>query len=281
VPVTDATVPATGATVPVAAEAAGATVPAAGTGDVVLVEVAAFVAVAGVSVAADGLSAPAAGARAPVVVPASEVVAWVTVTTGALPEVAVDWAGLGGTAGAPEVACEAVEETGDVTEPTVEETGDVTELTVEVTGDVTELTVEVTGDVTELAVEVTGDVTELATEVTGERGDAGDVSEVAACACRENRSISTKIPAATIASCTARKAMRRTIGCGITSSHSPETGRGTRARYRGFSHAHPGQAKLARKLDMLFGHHRTAPWRDQARRIAPFTECSRDAVLRR
>ena len=138
---------------------------------------------------------------------------------------------------------------------------------VEETGGATELTAEVTGDAMELTAEVTGDVTELTAEVTVERGDAGDESEVAACACRENKSINTKIPAATIASCTARKARRRRIGCGITSSHSPETGRGTRARYWGFSHAHPDQAKLAPKRDMLFGHHRTAPSQDQARRI--------------
>jgi hypothetical protein len=95
--------------------------------------------------------------------------------------------------------------------------------------------VEVTGDVTELTAEVTGDVAELTAEVTVERGDVGGgVSEVAACAWRENRSIITKIPAATIASCTARRAMRRRIGCGMSSSHSPETGRGTRARYREF-----------------------------------------------
>jgi len=200
-----ATVPVMGATVPVAVEAAGATVPAAEAGDVVLVEVTAFVAAAGVIVVAGCLSAPATGASAPVVVPASEAGAWVTVVIGALPAVAVEWAGLGATAGAPEVACEAVEETGDATE----------------------LTTEVTGDATELVAEVTGDVTELVAEVTAERGDAGGVSEVAACAWRENRSINTKTPAATIASCTARRAMRRRIGCGITSSthRKPDVGR--------------------------------------------------------
>jgi hypothetical protein len=50
---------------------------------------------------------------------------------------------------------------------------------------------------TELAVE-TG---ESAEELAGPRGGGGSV---AACACRENTSMTTKIPAATIASCTAR-----------------------------------------------------------------------------
>jgi hypothetical protein len=50
---------------------------------------------------------------------------------------------------------------------------------------------------TELAVE-TG---ESAEELAGPGGGGGSV---AACACRENTSMMTKIPAATIASCTAR-----------------------------------------------------------------------------
>jgi hypothetical protein len=134
-----------------------------------------------------------------------------------------------------ELACEAVEETGDVAELALE----VTDEAVEETGDVAELTAEVTGDVAELAAEVTGDAVELTAEVTVESGNPGGVSEVAACACRENRSMTTNIPAATIASCTARRAMRRTIDCGITSSHSPETGRGTRARHQGFQSRAP------------------------------------------
>jgi hypothetical protein len=56
------------------------------------------------------------------------------------------------------------------------------------------LTVEPT---TELAVE-TGESTE---ELAGPGGGGGSV---AACACRENTSMTTKIPAATIANCTAR-----------------------------------------------------------------------------
>jgi hypothetical protein len=120
-----------------------------------------------------------------------------------------------------------------------EEAGEVVELTAEVTGEVTGDVAEETCDVVELTAEVTGDVTELTAEVTGERGDVGSVSEVAACACRENRSMITNIPAAAIASCTARRAMRRTIGCGMSSSHSPETGHGTPAHHRGLQSRAP------------------------------------------
>jgi hypothetical protein len=181
----------------------------------VLVDVTAFVAVADVCVAADGLSAPVTGASAPVVVPARVAGASATVAIGALPEVAVEGAVV-------------AELTAEVTGEVAEETGDVAELTAVVTGDVAELVVA------ELTAVVTGDVTELTGEVTAERGDPGSgVSEVAACACRENTSMITNIPAATIASCTARRAMRRKIGCGMSSSHWPETGRGTRAHYQG------------------------------------------------
>jgi hypothetical protein len=266
------------------------------TGDEMLVEATAFVTVAGVCVAADGLTAPATEASAPVVVPASEVGAWATVAIGALPEVAVEEAdpaavaagtadvaeaeltapdpelveslpgreapdplapaeGLGAAAGAArEVVCEAVEETGDVAE-----------LTAELSGDVAELAAEVTGDAAEPTAEVTGDAVELTVEVTVESGDPSGVSEAAACACRENRSMITNIPAATIANCTARRAMRRTIGCGMSSSHWPETGRGTRAHYQGFQSRAPRPSYVGLKLDMLFGHHRTARSQDHAR----------------
>jgi hypothetical protein len=68
---------------------------------------------------------------------------------------------------------------------------------------------------------------ELAAELTVESADDGDGlgggGPVAACACRENTSSTRKIPAATIASCTARRAMRRAIGCGMGYSHPPGT----------------------------------------------------------
>jgi len=265
------TVPVMGAIAPVAVETAGARVLAVETGDIVLAEVTAFVPVADVCVTvADELSAPATGASVPVVVPASEAGAWATVPIGVSevtvegvdpaaaatgtadvaadpeltvadpelveplpcaeePESVVPTGGLEA-AWASDVACETVAlacETVVLACEAAEETGDVAELMSEVTGDVEELAAEVIDDAAELTAEVTGD----AAEVTVESDDPDGVSEVAACACRENRSMITNIPAATIASCTARRAMRRTIGCGMSSSHSPETGRGTRAHH--------------------------------------------------
>jgi hypothetical protein len=75
------------------------------------------------------------------------------------------------------------------------------------------------------AAEVTGDVTLFTVDLSPERladcpdWPGGGVSSVAACACRENSSMITKTPAATSASCTARRAMRRAIGCCMTAPH--------------------------------------------------------------
>jgi hypothetical protein len=63
---------------------------------------------------------------------------------------------------------------------------------------------------------VAADVTVPAAEVT-EPGPAG---AIAACACRENTSKTTRIPAATIATCITRRAMRRKTGCGMSSSRT-------------------------------------------------------------
>ena len=238
----------------------------------VLAEVTAFVPVANVCVTvADELSAPATGASVPVVVPASEAGAWATVPIG-VSEVTVEGVdpaaaatGTADVAADPELTVadpELVEPLPCAEEPeSVVPTGgleaawasDVACETValacetvvlaceaaEETGDVAELMSEVTGDVEELAAEVIDDAAELTAEVTVESDDPDGVSEVAACACRENRSMITNIPAATIASCTARRAMRRTIGCGMSSSHSPETGRSTRAHNQGFQSRAP------------------------------------------
>jgi X-X-X-Leu-X-X-Gly heptad repeat protein len=54
---------------------------------------------------------------------------------------------------------------------------------------------------------------------------AAGVAEVAACACRENTSKTIKIPAATTATCTARRAMCRKASCGMSSSHPTGTDR--------------------------------------------------------
>ena len=61
--------------------------------------------------------------------------------------------------------------------------------------------------------------------LAGADGVEVDGARVAACACRENTSKTTRIPAATIASCTARRAMYRKIGCGMSSSRPTGTDR--------------------------------------------------------
>jgi hypothetical protein len=183
----------------------------------------------GVSVAAGWLGALAAGASAPA-----------AVGSGAA-EVAGGWAGLAEAAGptvpepvavAPGVELEAAEATGDTAELTVDVTGDTAELTVEATGDVTELTVDVTVEAVDVCVD-----------------DKGASAAVAACAGRENTSMIAKIPAAASAACTAPRAMRCTIGCGMSSSTRRETGPLTYPWRR---------QQTSRNLDLLFGHHRTA-----------------------
>ncbi len=85
-----------------------------------------------------------------------------------------------------------------------------------------EFTAEVT-EVTGLAAAFTaGPTDERAEDGADPTGDR--VSRVDACACLENSIMMTKIPAATIASCIARMATRRAIGCGMSSSTCPETG---------------------------------------------------------
>jgi hypothetical protein len=70
--------------------------------------------------------------------------------------------------------------------------------------------------------DVTGFVAALTADPADERADDGAdprddrVSRVDACACLENSIMMTKIPAATIASCIARRATRRAIGCGMS-----------------------------------------------------------------
>jgi hypothetical protein len=69
---------------------------------------------------------------------------------------------------------------------------------------------------------VTAEVTVPMAEVT-EVGQGLLGGVVAACACRENASKASMIPAATIATCTARRATCRTIGCGMSSSRTTGT----------------------------------------------------------
>jgi hypothetical protein len=79
-----------------------------------------------------------------------------------------------------------------------------------------------TADVTGATADATGAGTAGAgtagAELTGGAGAAGG-AKVAACACRENTSKTARIPAAAIATCIARRAMCRKIGCGMCSSH--------------------------------------------------------------
>jgi hypothetical protein len=100
--------------------------------------------------------------------------------------------------------------------PTVEvtvEVAEVAEVAALVTGDVAVPTVEVTDDAAVVSVEEAVDPVDVWVDVRGDR------AAVAACAGRENSSMTTRIPAAASAACTAERAMRRTIGC-MSSSHS-------------------------------------------------------------
>jgi len=102
------------------------------------------------------------------------------------------------------------------------------ELTADV-ADVADVTVEVAADVTEEVVDVRAEVSVLVTcEAAGPEVVAVD-GAVAACACRENTSKTTMIPAASIAHCAARRAARRKAGCGIGGSPPRETGPDTTA----------------------------------------------------
>ena len=74
-------------------------------------------------------------------------------------------------------------------------------------------------DVTGAAADATGAGTAGAELADG--AGAAEGAKVAACACRVNTSKTTRIPAAAIATCIARRAMCRKIGCGISSSPPP------------------------------------------------------------
>jgi hypothetical protein len=69
-----------------------------------------------------------------------------------------------------------------------------------------------------VSAEVADATAEVAAEVTEVAVPEPMAGTVAARACRENASKTTRIPAAVIATCTARRAMCRKIGCGMSSS---------------------------------------------------------------
>jgi hypothetical protein len=132
---------------------------------------------------------------------------------------------------ATEVADEPAEPADDAVEPIDEVADDAAEPTNDVADDAVEPTDEVADDVAEPTAEVTGDVAEPTVEATGAEAPEsvdvrvalrGDRAAVAAWAGRENSSMTTKMPAAASAACTAVRAMRRTIGC-MSSSHSTRT----------------------------------------------------------
>ena len=148
---------------------------------------------------------------------------------------------LAGEPEAPEVADEPVEPVGDVAEPADEVADDVAEPTAEVTGDVAEPTVVVTGDAAELTGDVVPERVDVRVALTGGR------AAVDAWAGRENSSMTTKMPAATSAACTATRAMRRAVGC-MSSSHSTTDQAARLPSGGGANHAH---------TELLFGHHRT------------------------
>jgi hypothetical protein len=116
---------------------------------------------------------------------------------------------LAGELEAPEVADEPAEPADDAVEPTDEVADDAAEPTAEVTGDAAEPTVEVTG-------------VEAPESVDVRVALRGGRAAVAAWAGRENSSMTTKMPAAPSAACTAMRAMRRAVGC-MSSSHSTRT----------------------------------------------------------
>jgi hypothetical protein len=91
--------------------------------------------------------------------------------------------------------------------------------------DVADDTAEETGLVTDDTAEGTGvaegaGIAGVEAETEGTDGVTADGGVVAACACLEKTSRITKIPAARIASCTARRATWRAIGSGTGNSRS-------------------------------------------------------------
>jgi hypothetical protein len=103
------------------------------------------------------------------------------------------------------------------------------EVAAELTADVADVAVEVVADVTEEVVDVTAEVSVLVTGAAAGPEVVAVDGAVAACACRENTSKTTRIPAASIAHCAARRAARRIASCGIGGSPPRETGPDTTA----------------------------------------------------
>jgi hypothetical protein len=167
--------------------------------------------------------AEAAGAAAGVLVldPVSAV-GVVAEAAGADAEVPV--AAVGVAVEVAEAAVDAAEVTAELAVDAAEVTAEVADVVAEAAGAAAEVLVRPVGVVAEAAgaaAEVL--VPDPVPVVTGPERTA---DTVAAWACRENASKMTRIPAATIATCTARQAMRRKIGCGMSSSRTTGKDRG-------------------------------------------------------
>jgi hypothetical protein len=103
------------------------------------------------------------------------------------------------------------------------------EVAAELTAEVADVVVEVAGDVVEEVTDVTSEVSVLVTGAAAEPPVAVVEGAVEACAWRENTSKTTRIPAASIAHCAARRAARRKASCGIGSSPRGRLGPDTTA----------------------------------------------------
>jgi trimeric autotransporter adhesin len=186
--------------------------------------------VAGVAAAVPCVAGVAAAVAAEVTVEAAEVTALVTglAAAGVLAE--LDASAAGADEGAATLGGGVLgESVAPVAAVVPCAAGATVEVAAELTADVADVTVEVAADVTEEVVDVTAEVSVL---VTGEAAGPEAVSvegAVAACACRENTSKTTRIPAASIAHCAARRAARRKASCGIGGSPPRETGPDTTA----------------------------------------------------
>jgi hypothetical protein len=302
-------VPTAGATVPVTAPVTGAAADAVETAAEATGAVALAAKVTGSTVLVTEATAPVTGAAADSVEAAAEatgaaaaVAAEVTGATADVTDAALEVTGAAAeaTGDAAEVAASVTGAAAEVTEVAAEGSEPVpllvTEVTVpdpvpvpeplplgaedvleaaEVTGAAAEVVPEavpvpalvpVAAEVTVDTAEVTGAVAEVALDPELARRLVG---LVAAFACREKTSKTTRIPAAAIAICIARRAMDRMIGCGISSSPLPgqtpscpsSATRNTRvSRNSGpFLSANPPETDIAvrPRMYILVGHHRT------------------------
>jgi hypothetical protein len=162
----------------------------------------------------------AAGAVADVAAEVAGAVAEVTAEVAAVAadvtaEVAVEAAGPVPVLVLAAAGCEAAGAAGAVAAGAAEVAGAVAGVAA---GAAAVVTAEVAAEVAAVAAVVAAEVADVAADVTA------DVGKLAACACRENVSKTARMPTATIAACTARRAMRRNTGWGTGRSRPVGTG---------------------------------------------------------